>query len=595
MKNLTVYTALIILLIFALISPSEYLNAQQLNLNIMDTYLMSDSGANIRGPQGTTLDVMLINNNDTIRHTNIFPENGMIFINNALTGINDDNYTPSNTDFIKVVGNNVVYSPKVSETKGNNNNNYTVKVFNSKGELVSNVVPNKHEGYITAHFDGNGVSSGKYFFQVNDGNKSISQGFLFNKDNSSSVIPSNVIEEMNNSKVENNYGNSKGSSKFRGTVEAHFTYTPNEAVDAPIEYQHEPKTFVEYIDVAESGDTDYFPYHILSSLEQYLDAYFQVNNVHTNLPIANANARLLNGEKEIIGYVTADSEGKFSITGLPCDSTFCVQVSDENLRGIEYDIRIPPRIRINDVCNQPYLGIIPGDGVHKIGLVVEPSDFVGKSNGTNINNPSLTIERALEGQIRVDTINGDGLVLRDYVMGDKIKVYNPTSEQVNAMEKTAKEIFGGTNINDYFTIVDTARIEPGDIYNYITGDENAGINWIGNDEDRTATWEKNMYNNNGKMFANMCVGGESKCTGSSSGVHELMWYLYTDCVFSEDSPINPEGGNIGINDPLSVQYRNEINKSKYKFGTNTGECSDYYINVEKFDSSSNPTNVLILK
>lgn len=130
MKNLTVYTALIILLISALISPSQYLNAQQLNLVVDQTYFGS-----IAGPPGTTLDVMLINENDTIRHSKVFPQEGYIVISNALTGINDNNYTPSNKDIIDVFGNNLFYSPKSDGSKGINED-YVVKVFNSKGEFI---------------------------------------------------------------------------------------------------------------------------------------------------------------------------------------------------------------------------------------------------------------------------------------------------------------------------------------------------------------------------------------------------------------------------------------------------------------------------
>jgi len=591
MKNLTVYTALIILLISALISPSEYLNAQELNLVVEQTYFGS-----IAGPPGTTLDVMLINENDTIRHSKVFPENGAIVISNALTGINDNNYTPSNKDIIDVFGNNLFYSPKSDGSKGINDN-YVVNVFNVKGEFVSSLPYQKNNGYITAHFDGNGVSDGKYFFQVIDGNKAKAKGFLFDKDNSSNVIPNSIFEEMNKQKVSNEEKQevSNENSKFKGIVEAHFTYTPD--VNGPDAYQHDKVTFVENIDVASSGVTNYTPYHDLPTLEQILNAKFQVANMHTGDVVSDANVRILNGEKEVIGYVTPDSEGKFTVENLPCDSTFYAQVSHPTLRNMEYDFFVPERTRFVQESEHPYVGIIPGDGVHKIALAVEPGNFVGKSEGLDINNPALTIDRVLEGQIPLGFDNIDGLVPRDYVMGDKVKVYNPSDMQLTSMETFATKILGGTSINDYFTIVDTPRDPPNaNEYNYLTGDVNAGINWLGETENKTITWEKNMYDNNGKLFSNVCIGGDSKSTNPISSVHELMWYLYTDCVFSEESPINSTAGNIGINDPLSVQYRMDVNEAKYKNGFYTGECSDLYLDVEEFKSSLfNGSSILKIK
>jgi hypothetical protein len=571
--------------------------ANATDLKLYDTYLAktyippdslvypSEVVEKIRGPPGTKMHLELTNGTKSAVYDRVFDENGYIRINDILnpdsTGI-QSTFIPTN-EMMEVFNNNVVFSTGINskltpEIK-------KIGVYDVKGALVSELKFNNHGSFVHAHWDGNGASEGTYFMNVETKKGNFAKKFNYNKNITSAEIPSWIFEKMNKPKE-------TLESKVTGTIwDAKFVYTCN--TEGPDQNQHETTTLYEQID---SSLSEFRPIHWIWPLEQILNANFQVFNMHTGDVVSDASVRILNGEKEVVGYVTPDFEGKFTVENLTCGLTYYAQVSHPTLRNMEYDFFVPNRTRFVQESEHPYVDIIPGDGTHKIALAVEPRNFVGKSEGLDINNPALTIDRVLEGQIGFDGVNIDGKVPRDYVMGDKVQVYNPSEMQITSMDTFAKKVLGGTSINDYFTIVDTARIEPGNEYNYLTGDENAGINWIGEVGNTTNSWVKNMFNNYGDMYGDICMGGDTESTNPTSSVHELFWYLYNECVYSEESPINPTAGNIGINDPLSVQYRMDVNKAKYKNGFYTGEGSDLRIPVEEFKSDyQNPYNILKLK
>ena len=88
--------------------------------------------------------------------------------------------------------------------------------------------------------------------------------------------------------------------------------------------------------------------------------------------------------------------------------------------------------------------------------------------------------------------------------------------------------------------------------------------------------------------------GITKSIGELSTYHELMNYMYPESVQSEESPANSTSGAVSINDPLSVQYKMDLDKAKFQNGWFTGEASDLRTEVPSF-TSNNLTNILQIK
>ena len=571
------------------------------DLNLDGTFLPLIDGQvspRVRGPPGTKLDLRLEKDGQILWRNGIFDENGIMQIkdifNTDSSGIEETVNIPYN-NFIDVAGTNLIFSPDNSKHKGSNDV-LGVAVYNYKGEKVSDIPFSKHEGYITAHWDGKGVSNSKYFFGVETAQGNFFKGFLFNKDNPSKEIPSYVFDKMNSHK------SNKGledvvRNESKGMWDLQFTYTCNE--EGPADYQHEVSVFNESVD---DGLAWFTPEHYLTRLEQKKDANFQVVNGYDGVGISDSSVRFLNGEKEEISRISTDGDGRFSVYNLPTDTTFYVQVSHPSLRNMEYGFTVMPRTTFADTISvNPYYGIttVP-DGTHYIALFKEPGDYVAKMDGVDVNNPDLTITRIMEGQVESGLIDHDGRVLRDFVMNDPdvsgdnlLKCYNLTSLQETYLDNFVKKILGGEGFSDYFVKHGTLRSPPSIGYNYIVGDVDDGINWedTGN---TTEAWEEDIYNLYGDRNAYMVTGGNTESGGEISTYHEIMNYMYPESVLSEDSPANPSSGNVSINDPLAVQYKMDVDRAKYNYGWFTGETGDLRREIPDF-KSFNPYNIIDLE
>jgi len=555
--------------------------AQTLNVDISNTYLQNGA-QNISGPPGTQLELTL---NDSIKHIQTFPESGILTFYDALTGIDDDNViVPSTKDFIYVHNTNLVFSPALSSKSKSQPKVKSVKVFNGIGQLIKNITDfQNHNGYITAHWEPRGEVEGKYFYQVETENNRVARGFMYDGNMSGNFIPGFVFDKMEKQKSENLEAivNGKSDPKLQGLVKVEFKYTCDQ--DGPAEYQHEDTEFVEYVNVAPTGTTWFdVPTQQMTPLVQRKNADFQIVNGYNGTGVNGSSVRFLNGEHELISELSTDADGKFSIENLPTDSTFYVQVAHPVWRNMEYDFTVLPRTTYADtIAANPYFGIttVP-DKTHYIAMFSEPGDYVGRQDGVDVNNPDLTMDRIMEGQIGTGLYDHDGQVLRDFVMQEPLACYNLTSLQEGYLDNFVKKILGGDSFNDYFSIADSQRNTTG-YENYIDGAENLGINWedTGNTTD---PWINNFYNNYGNNFGFMVIGGNTESGGELNTYHELMNYMYPESVFSEESPANSTPGNVSINDALAVQYKMDVDRAKYKYGWFTGETGDLKREIPDF-------------
>ncbi|MDA3885454.1 MAG: carboxypeptidase-like regulatory domain-containing protein [Candidatus Delongbacteria bacterium] len=585
MKNLIIYLIIILLFLLPLVSEDIYAT----ELNMYNTYLGPDPL--LRGPPGTGLYLELTNGADTLRHRRTFPENGIIQIADIFdptTGI-ETQYVPSNKDFMEVNGTDLLWSSGVASKGYSNSKVKSVKITNYKGELVSDLSFVDHGDYVTANWDGQGVSNSQYYFVVETDKGINVKPVTFLKNPTDGYIPDWMFDKLSEHNSKQSIDDVVTTPKVsKGSIwDAKFVYTCDST--AIPERQHEQTTLYEQID---SNDASFTPTHWLTPLEQVLDANFNVVNGYDGSSVNTSSVRVLNGEKELIGYVTPDSNGEFTVENLPTDSTYYVEVSDPNFRNMQYNFHVSKRTTLNQVCENAYVGktTVP-DGEHYLALFSEPGDYVGRSNGVDINNPTLDIMRVLEGQIGVDAENNDGRVVSDLIMDRTIQCYNLTSTQEGYLDDFAKEILGGTGFSDYFTITPDSTLAPdSQTYNYIDGNENAGIAWS-NTGNTTQTHTSDIKDNYGNVAGTFITGGITESIGELSTYHELMNYMYPESVKSEDSPANSTAHAVSINDPLSVQYKMDVDKAKFQNGWFTGEASDLRIDVNDF-KSKNPTNIL---
>ena len=585
--------------VFMLLFPcfnSGFNVARATDLNLDKTYL-PPSG--IRGPPGTKLNLTLTNEDLVLYRNGVFDENGILLIRDmfnpdSTTSINTNNrIIPSNKHYIDVHNTNLIFSPAYKSNSKSQERVLGVGVYNSNGQLIDRVNFNQGNGFITANWDGVGKANGQYFFGVETESGVVYKQFTFLKQPNTAVIPDAYFKNVEKHNNENSDGNSlenivNGKSKAMWTVD--FKYTCDE--DGPGVYHHEDSFFTENINDALTWFT---PTHYLTPLRQFKHADFNVVDGYTGEGLSDAGVRLLDGEREFISYLSCDENGKFSILNLPTDSLFFLEVMHPNFRNVEYDFFVSKREAKNDtIASNPYYGIttVP-DKEHYIALFLEPENYFARMDGEMVNNPELTMARVLEGKMFGGEVNYDGQVFRDLVMDTLIPCWNLNSWQETYLHDAARILFGKEGFDDMFVKADTSRFISSPDYNYIDGDENAGINW-GTDGNNTNHWPKWMYNHNGKMFSHIVMGGETNSGGRLSTFHELMWYLNQGVIYTEESPGNTSGGNYSINDPLSIQYVTDVEKAKYNYGWSTIETSDLLKTVEDFDVK-NPVNVLDLK
>ncbi|MFA7123412.1 MAG: hypothetical protein WC212_05185, partial [Candidatus Delongbacteria bacterium] len=426
---------LLFFFIFMLLFPSL---ANSTDLNLSNTWLNQ-----IRGPEGTRVDLKLDDGSQTLYRTGKFNDIGILQIKDLFnpdsTGI-DEIYQiiPSNTHYINTFNTNLIFAPKYSEHSKSQQKVLDVAVYNGNGQVVAVIPFHQHNGFITANWNGNGKSNSQYYFGVKTEDGTIYKQFTYLKEANSSIIPETFFkkaEENNNKNVENINNNDleeiiRKNSKVNWNVE--FTYTCDP--EGPNEYHHEQTKFNEQI----NSDLSWFtPEHYLTPLVQRKHVNFNVVDGYTGNGLNNANVRLLDGERNLIEYIAVNENGEFQILNAPTDSTLFVEVSHPDFRNIEYDFYVSKRIALNDtIASNPYYGITTvADKDHYIALFKEPGNYSCVSNGVEINNPDLTMTRILEGQIYSEATNSDGRVVRDLVMGDVIPCWNLTDLQKSYLDK----------------------------------------------------------------------------------------------------------------------------------------------------------------
>ncbi|MDD3044950.1 MAG: hypothetical protein PHF33_05780, partial [Candidatus Delongbacteria bacterium] len=182
-------TSFVIYMIIALgvLGSGMLFNAMGTDLDVWNTFLPENYPEifpRIRGPVGTKLELELTRNGtDSLRHSAIFDSDGAIYLENIFKDSSsiDETYNIPKGNFISTFGNNIVFPQ--NNQKGINN--IEINVYNVKGQLVEKVPHHIQNGFVVGHFDGNGKSEGKYFFQVKNGENVFYKPFLLNKDNNS--------------------------------------------------------------------------------------------------------------------------------------------------------------------------------------------------------------------------------------------------------------------------------------------------------------------------------------------------------------------------------------------------------------------------
>ncbi len=548
-----------------------------------------DINPKIRGPEGTTIYLELTNGPDTLRHRGTFDSEGLIRINdifNPDTGI-ETQYVPSSKDFMEINGTDLLYSSGVASKGSSNSNVKSVKITNYKGELVSDLSFVDHGDYVTAHWDGQGVSNSQYYFVVETDKGITAKPITFLKNPTDGHIPSWMFDKLSEHNSKQTIDDVVTTPKVsKGSIwDAKFIYTCDST--AIPERQHEETTLYEQID---SNDASFAPTHWLTPLEQVKTLGMHAYDFDGNV-LPEANGQIYDSLGTSLGFVTFDADGYAEIRGLPTESNYTVQVAAPtgrtDLRNVENEIYVGKRTTLNDtLVVNPYFGIIPGDKTHKFLLPTNPEEYDASA-------PDLTMTRILEGQVAGSAVDSDGRVPADWVMGRNMNVYGIDFEQGEGIETFATQIMGGTGFGDTFTEVYTENIPTGQDYNYLIGAPTAGSNWT-NDGDTTTTGEKEIYTNRNEHIGNFVTGGVSKSIGSAATIHELFWYLYPYNVVSEESPAGPEGGNIGSNDGPAVRFGLNFKTQKYANEKSTQELSDYRTEVLDF-KSENPTNILRIK